>query len=187
MRLTRWMAIGLACGLISVGSVRATDTPGKSAATGDERIGIYDSRAIAYAEFWTEAHQRKISEMVKAAKAAKNAGETERLRKLETELKAEQERNHLQVFSTAPVEAIMAGMKDRVEAIQKEAGVSQLVSKWDDKTLKDHARAEQVDVTDLLLRGFTLNEKQQKVVADLRAKKPLALKEAEKLMREGKL
>lgn len=181
------MAIGLACGLISVGSVRATDTPGKSAATGDERIGIYDSRAIAYAEFWTEAHQRKISEMVKAAKAAKNAGETERLRKLETELKAEQERNHLQVFSTAPVEAIMAGMKDRVEAIQKEAGVSQLVSKWDDKTLKDHARAEQVDVTDLLLRGFTLNEKQQKVVADLRAKKPLALKEAEKLMREGKL
>jgi len=78
-------------------------------------------------------------------------------------------------------------LKDRLPEIQKEAGVSRLVSKWDEPTLKEFKRAEQVDVTDLLLREFKLDEKQQKVVTDLRMKEPLPLKEAEKLMREGKL
>jgi two-component system sensor histidine kinase GlrK len=43
--------------------------------------------------------------------------------------------------------------------------------------------------TSLLLEGVggTLNEKQQKVVADLRKKKPLPLKKAEELMRKGEL
>lgn len=151
------------------------------------RIGVYDSRALAYAEFWTPAHQSRIKELVKTAKAAKAAGETERFNKLDAELKAERERNHLQVFSTAPVDEILAGMKERVAAVQQEANVSRLVSKWDEPALKELKRAEKVDVTDLLLREFTLDEKQQKVVADLRQKKPLPLEKAEELMRKGEL
>ena len=85
-------------------------------------------------------------------------------------MKKEQEQNHLQVFSTAPVDQILAEMKERVAVIQKEAGVSRLVSKWDEKSLATHKRAEQVDVTDLLLHEFKLNEKQLKVVADMRNK-----------------
>lgn len=151
------------------------------------RIGVYDSRALAYAEFWTPAHQARITGLVKAAKAAKAAGETERVKKLEVELKAEQEKNHLQVFSTAPVDEVLAGMKERVAAVQKEANVSRLVSKWDEPTLQELKRADKVDVTDLLLREFTLNEKQQKVVADIRKQKPLPLKKAQELMRKGEL
>jgi hypothetical protein len=62
-----------------------------------------------------------------------------------------------------------------------------LVSKWDEKTLKRIPRAGRVDVTDRLLREFKLTEKQMKVAADLRTKKPLPLHKAEKLAREGKL
>jgi hypothetical protein len=152
-----------------------------------ERIGIYDSRAVAYAEFWTPAHQSRINDLVKNAKAAKAAGETKRFNQLEAELESEQAKNHLQVFSIAPVDEILAGMKERVASVQKEANVSRLVSKWDEPTLKELKRAEKVDVTDLLLREFTLNERQQKVVADLRKKKPLPLKEAEELLRKGEL
>jgi hypothetical protein len=186
MKLTSWIAAGLACAGLGLGAVRAADETNKSNAVA-ERIGIYDSRVIAYADFWTEAHQRKINDLVKAAKEAKAAGQAERLNELDAALKKEQEQGHLQVFSTAPVDGILAGMKERVDAVQKEAGVSRLVSKWDDQTLKELKRAEKVDVTDALLREFKLDEKQRKVVEDMRTKKPLPLKEAEKLLREGKL
>jgi hypothetical protein len=152
-----------------------------------QRIGIYDSRVVAFGNFWSEAHQRNISERMKAAKEAKTAGETNRFVELKTGLKAEQEKVHLQVFSSAPVDDVLSGMKDRVQAIQQEAGVSQLVSKWDKKTLAEHKDAEKVDVTDLFLREFKLNERQMKIVADMRKKPPVPLEEVEELMRKGKL
>jgi ABC-type Na+ efflux pump permease subunit len=152
-----------------------------------QRIGIYDSRAIAYAHFWSEAHQREINELVKAAKEARAAGHTERFKELDAALKKEQEQNHLQVFSTAPVDDVLAEMKDRLAEIQKEAGVARLVSKWDSKTLKEHQRAERLDVTDRLLREFNLSEKQMKVAKEIQTKPPLPLDKARKLTREGKL
>lgn len=152
-----------------------------------ERIGIYDSRLIAYASFWTEAHQRKLSDLVKEAKAARTSGETNRYRELDAALKQEQERGHLQVFSTAPVDEILAGMKDRVAAVRQETGVSLLVSKWDEKTLSEHRGARQVDVTDQLLRDFKLTDKQKKVIEEMRKQPPLPLKEARELLRSGKL
>jgi hypothetical protein len=162
---------------------------GQSAVTNaaPERIGVYDSRTLAYAEFCTDAHQRKLNEQVKAAREAKAAGQSERLKELETALKQEQERNHLQVFSTAPVDDVLTAMKDRVVAVQKETGTSRMVSKWDDKTLAANQGAEQVDVTDLLLQEFKLTDKQKKVIADLRKQKPLPLEQARELLRDGKL
>jgi hypothetical protein len=181
--VARFLALALAGA--GFGSLVSAADSGTNAAP--ERIGIFDSRVIAYAEFWTPAHQSRNNELVKQAQAAKAAGETERFAKLEAELKSEQEKNHLQVFSTASVDNVLAGMKERVAAVQQEAKVSRLVSKWDEVSLKELKRAEKVDVTDLLLREFTLNEKQQKVAADLRKKDPLPLKRAEELLREGKL
>jgi hypothetical protein len=152
-----------------------------------ERIGVYDSRVVAYAHFWTEGHMRKIKEMANAAKEAEASGQTERFKELSAKLKKEQEQSHLQVFSTAPVDEVLDGMKGRIALIEKEAAVSRLVSKWDDKTLKGYKPAQQVEVTDLLLREFKLNEKQLKVVQDMRKQEPLPLKKAQELMREGKL
>ncbi len=151
------------------------------------RIGVYDSRLLAYAQFWSDAQQRKLQELVKAAKQAKDAGDTARTRELETELKKEQDENHLQVFSTAAVDNVLATMQDRIAEIHKSTGIVRLVSKWDEKALNQFARAEQVDVTDLMLREFKLSERQMKVVEDLRNKKPLPLAKAQKLIREGKL
>ena len=152
-----------------------------------ERIGIYDSRVIAYAHFWSDAHQRQLNELTKAARTAKAAGQTERFNELEAAIKKQNETNHLQVFSTAPVEDALDALKNRLPAIQKEAGVTRLVSKWDDAALKEHKRAEQLDVTDLLLREFKLDEKKMKVAQDIRTRKPLPLDQAQELMRKGRL
>ena len=152
-----------------------------------ERIGVYDSRLIAYASFWTEAHQRKLNDLIKEARAARTIGETNRCREIEATLRQERERSHLQVFSTASVDDILAGMKDRVATVRQEAGVSLLVSRWDEETLKQYRAARQVDVTDQLLRQFQLTEKQRKVIEEVRRQPPLPLREAQELMRSGRL
>jgi hypothetical protein len=152
-----------------------------------ERIGIYDSRAIAYAHFWSNRHQRKLEDLSKAAKAARVGGDEERFKELAAALKREQETSHLQVFSTAPVDDVLAGMKDHVTVVQKEAGVGTLVSKWDEPALKKYRGAKQVDVTDLLLRDFKLDGKKMKIVQDIRKQKPLPRDQAQELTRKGKL
>ena len=152
-----------------------------------ERIGIYDSRAIAYAHFWSDSHQRQLTALAKDARQARSSGDTNRFAELQAELKGEQERNHLQVFSTAPVDEVLAGMSNHLALVQRETSVTRLVSKWDEPALKQVPRATRIDVTDRLLDNFKLTEKQMKVVADLRKKPPLPLEKARQLVREGKL
>ena len=146
-----------------------------------ERIGVYDSRLVAYAHFWTEAHQRELNERAKAAREAKDAGQTARSEELSAALKKKQQRIHRQVFSTAPADDALTTIKARLPEIQKEAGVSKLVSKWDEATLKQHSKADRVDVTDLLVREFKPGEKELKVIADLKGKKPVPLDKIDKL------
>lgn len=160
--------------------VIAALTSAASRSTAAERIGVYDSRIVAYAAFHTPEHQQQLNGTVAALQAAKTAGneaETERLGKLVSE---EQKRSHRQVFSTDPVTNVLAQIQDRLPAIQKEAGVTALVSKWDKSTLRQYRKAEQVDVTDRLAAEFKPGEKQLKVIAELKRAKPVSPSVAEK-------
>jgi hypothetical protein len=142
------------------------------------RVGVYDSRAIAYAAFSSESHQKTIRERTAAAREAKAAGDTARSSELEQALQDEQRRIHLQVFSTAPVNEWLLGLTNEVRRVEQERRVSRLVSKWDAPALKGVPRRHRVDVTDALLESFTLTEKQQKTLSELRSKKPLPLAKA---------
>jgi len=186
MRAIQWWAIGLVCAGLSRATILAAETTASTNAS-RAKAGIYDSRVLAYAHFWQESHQQKLRETINAARNARSAGQTERLRELEAAIKAEQDRNHLQVFSTAPVDNVLAEMKDRVESTKREAGVSSLVSKWNEEALKLYPSGQQVDVTDLLLRDFKLTEQQKKVIEDLRRQKPLPLDKARELLQKGEL
>lgn len=176
------LAIAFTLGLISPPTSRSAETASQT-----NRIGVYDSRVIAYAHFWSEPHQQKIKDLAKSAKEARASGDTVRFRDMEAELKNEQDQSHLRVFSTAPIDSILALMQNRVDEVQRTTRVSRLVSKWDAVTLKQFQHAEQFDVTDALLRDFRLNDKQMKVIADIRKQRPLALEKAQELLRKGKL
>ena len=152
-----------------------------------QRIGVYDSRAVAYAHFWSAEVQRQHAERFAAAKAAQSAGDTQKLDKLKTEIKAEQERSHLQVFSTAPANEALAALKDRLPEIQKEAKVDLLVSKWDKDALQQHSKAKKVDVTDRLVQEFKPKEKQLKVIESLKSKKPISLEKCRELIKKGEI
>lgn len=152
------------------------------------RVGVYDSRAVAFAFFWSEGQQKERGTKVAAAQAAKRSGDTNRLSALEVELKADQAQGHRQVFSTAPVENVLATIKGKLPALLREAGVTNLISKWDADAMKQHSTCENVDVTARLVRAFIQpTEQQQKTIQEIQKQKPLPLQQCEELIRKGEI
>ncbi len=137
--------------------------------TSPDRIGVYDSRVIAYAFFSTDASQRALQDAVQAARAAQTAGDTNRLNQLRAGLAEKQRQLHRQVFGSAPANEALAALKDRLPAIQKEAAVSALISKWDAAALKRRPGAEQIDLTDRLADEFHPGAKELKIIATLKS------------------
>lgn len=159
----------------------------RAATTPTAKVGVYDSRVVAYAHFFQPAHQESLQRLIADAKAAKAAGDTARFRALEKQIIADQRAMHLEVFSTAPITATLAAMPERVAEIEREAGVTRLVSKWDEETLREIAPADRIEVTDLLVRGCALNEKQRRIMQELASQTPLPLAKAQELDAAGKL
>lgn len=151
------------------------------------KVGVYDSRAVAYAHFVQPGRQAALRQLISDAKAAKAAGDTARFQELEKKIVADQLQMHLQVFSTAPITETLAAMPDRVAEVEREAGVTRLVSKWDEEALRGVAASDRVDVTDQLVRDCKLDEQQKKTLRELAAKEPLPLAKAKELAAAGKL
>jgi hypothetical protein len=152
------------------------------------RIGVYDSRAVAYAWFWTAKHQKQLNELMQNARAAKSAGDTNRFHDLDATLRQQQAEMHREVFSTAQPTEALAELKESLPKIQKAASVSALVSKWDAAALKTYPDAAKLDVTDPLVREFiTPTPQQQKVLSEMQRQKPLPLEQCEDLIRKGKI
>ena len=186
MKMMFTILCGLGCCWFGGGTVaRAGD--GEVTHSTPVRIGVYDSRAVALAWFWSAPVQQRLQDQMAAARASKQAGDTARFKELAAALRAEQDRIHRQGFSTAPVDDALAALKDRIPEIEKQAGVSMLVSKWDEAALKKYPNAEQVDVTGQLVRGFKPTEKQLKMITDLQKKKPLSLEQCDELIRKGEI
>lgn len=151
------------------------------------RVGIYDSRAVAYAWFCSARVQQKLQDQMAAAQAAKQSGATTRFQELAADLRQMQDEMHREVFSTAPSAGALAAIKERIPEIEKQAGVVMFVSKWDQPALNRFPDAEKTDVTDRLVREFKPTEKQLKVIADLQKKKPLSLEKCNELIRQGEI
>jgi hypothetical protein len=174
-----WMAAG--CWISA-----AADGPASNSAPA--RLGVYDSRAVAYAHFCSSAYQEKLNKLMDTAQAAKKAGDTNTFNEISAQLKAQQEKSHRQVFSTAPTDEAMADISAKLPQIKKEAGVAELVSKWDEDKSKNYTQEQQVDLTDRLVKEFIQpTEAQAKILESMRKQKPLPLKEVDELIRQGKI
>ena len=146
-----------------------------------ERIGVYDSRSIAVAFAGSAAHEKQLQQLIAEHKKAKEAGELDKVAKLEAEGNALQEKLHKQGFSTAPVGDLLCCISNALPEIQKSAGVTTIISKWDEAELKKHAGAATVDVTLKLVDAFLPNERQRKSAIEIQKHKPISLEQAEKI------
>ena len=179
-----WFLAGL---ITAVCALAQTPVRPASAAAAGPRVGIYDSRVVAYAHFWSDAETKQRNEKVAAAKALRASGDTEGLAVRLREIAELQQRCHLQVFSTAPATEAMATLQPRLTALQQELGVQRFVSKWDDAALKTIPATSRVDVTDRLVREFKPAAAKLQVIEEIRKKPPLPLDRAKQLVESGRL
>ncbi|HUJ12428.1 MAG TPA: hypothetical protein VL284_01450 [Thermoanaerobaculia bacterium] len=144
------------------------------------RVGVYDSRAVAYAHFWSMPVQQQHAALAARAQAAKETGDDAQFQQVTAMIKAQRKQSHLEVFSSAPATEAMTALHDRLPGIKQELGVTRLVSKWDTKTLAGVPTAYRIDVTDRLVHEFlpAPTPRQQQTIAAMKRGKPLPLWEA---------
>jgi hypothetical protein len=158
----------------------AKDAAGQTAKS--LRVGVFDSRAVAlayYRKFYRSpefvARLKKLKEDRDRAKAA---GDNEKAKKLEAEGRGMQEHSHSQVFGSAPIDEIVAKIKDRLPEIAKQAGVDLIVSKW--SLTYRSPDAEFVDVTEPMAKLFQPDETTWKMIRELPEHQPLSAEELQK-------
>lgn len=145
------------------------------------RIGVYDSRAIAVAWARTKSFNDWMGSLQADYQKAKEAGDQKKVSDLEAEAQERQQRLHLQAFSTAPVDYILVYIDASLPEIKQNAGVTMLVSKWDNETLANYPSAELVDVTLALVDAFHPSEAQRQSAIQIQESEPIPLEEAEQI------
>ncbi len=172
------MVLAIVSSYVICAMVRADDPEAKTE-NAKLRVGTFDSRAIAVAYGGTEEFNQSIRKPMEEHKKAKAAGNKKKLKELEAMGQAGQQKAHMRVFSTAPVNDILEHIKDQIPAIAKQAGVDAIVSKWE--IVYQAPDAEFVDVTDLMIKPFKPSEKTLKIINDLKKHAPISLEEAEQI------
>lgn len=128
------------------------------------RIGIYDSRAVAVAYVRSGAMEPAMKDLKAQRDEAKKKGDEKRVKQIEDEGANTQTLRHLQGFSNAPVDDILATIKDKLPDIAKDASVDLIVARTDFQ----NDNVETVDVTDQLVALFQPDDKTNKTIAELR-------------------
>jgi ribosomal protein L12E/L44/L45/RPP1/RPP2 len=139
------------------------------------RVGTYDPRAVAVAYAASETFQKQLKQKMQELKEAEAKGDAKRARELKGWGESRQWLLHLQGFAGAPVDDILATVKDRLAAVAKAAGVAVITSKAD----YSGADVETVDITDQLVKLFNPSEKTLKTIRELRKQPPMEMAKVE--------
>lgn len=169
--------LALATATLLVACSTRTDFAQNAPGTPKERIGVYDSRAIAVAYAGSAFQQQKIKDLIARHQQAKAASDTKETARLEAEGRAWQAALHRQGFGTAPVDDLLAHIAGELPRIREAAGVPTLLSKWSELELAKHQNAERVDVTMQLVDAFRPNETQRKRALEIQKHRPVSVKE----------
>jgi len=135
-----------------------------------QRVGVYDSRAVALVYFQQHAQERMHGLMQKRAEAVKNEDEKE-VARLEKQGQLIQAMMHDRVFGKGSANEIMDEMQDAVRKIAVEEQLPLVVSKWE--LVYQSGNLELVDITDKLVGTMNPNEKMQEGVQEMRNTEPV--------------
>ncbi len=117
------------------------------------KIGTFDSRAVALAFWRSEAGMAVVNSIQDELRAAREAGDEDRVRELEAKGPGLQIRMMQQVFSTGTVTDVLRRVEDLIPSIAEKAGVPLVVSKW--QVIHQNPSVESVDVTMELVSLFS--------------------------------
>jgi hypothetical protein len=182
-QLAIFTVVGIVAALLGISAIGA-DPAAKEPAPAAKpiRVGTFDSRAVAlayYRKFYRSPEfTARLSKLRDEHDKAKAAGNLEKAKKLEAEGRGEQAHSHSQVFGSAPIDEILAKIKDKLPEIAKQAGVDLIVSKW---TLAYRSPdAQFVDVTEPMVQLFQPDEQTLKIIREIPNHPPLSPEELKK-------
>ncbi len=168
-------------GLMGISLMRAEPAAGNGSgqAAKPMRVGIFDSRAVALAYYRKFYKSPEFTAWLKKLKQehdqAKAAGDEEKAKRLEAEGRGGQAHSHSQVFGSAPIDDVVAKIKDQLPAIAKQAGVDLIVSKWSITYRSPDAQF--VDVTEPLAKLFQPDETTMKMIREIPKHPPVSAEE----------
>jgi hypothetical protein len=144
------------------------------------RIGTYDARAVAMAYAHSEMNQKQLTEKMQELKDAEAKGDAKRIKELKAWGETHQWLLHMQGFAGAPVENILAKMKEQLALTAKAAGVHVIARKAD---FTDD-QVEVVDVTDYVVKLFDPSEMTLKRIRELRRRPAMDMADLEQALKE---
>lgn len=116
------------------------------------RIGVYDSRVVAYAYTFTDEFTNEVNRLNALRDSAFNQGDRALVIGIERTINGIKGIYYRRIYSTYPVEDILGTVSDKVAEIAVNANLSTIVSKWGNVYLgKD---VELVDITKELASIF---------------------------------
>jgi hypothetical protein len=167
-----WAVVSIALTSIALAGRAQDKTPSTQ-----ERIGVYDSRAVALAYAGSTWQGKKMKELTAQLKKAREAGDTNTAWLLEAEGRAWQSDLKQQGFGTAPVDNLLAEIASDLPLIFEAAGVTGVISKWNKTELDKHPHAVRVDVTMRLVDAFQPSDTQGRRAIEIQKTKPQKIKE----------
>ncbi|MEN6625256.1 MAG: hypothetical protein ABFD69_03395 [Candidatus Sumerlaeia bacterium] len=161
------------CVLIALGAGACAGAKDAATTSTAQRIGVYDSRAVAVAYCGSARHEAQLATLKSEYDAAQKAGDKAKMEECQKRGRDSQALMHRQGFGTASVADILALYPDEIKALKEKLGVSELVSKWDGKTLNQYKDADKVDVTADLIEIPKPKDHQRKSAQEIQKSKPL--------------
>lgn len=144
-----------------------------------ERIGIYDSRAIAIAFVGGEVFRETMNAARMEFDEATRNGDEATLARINTQMQQRQNLLHAQGFSTAAVDELLAHYSGGISTLIDEAGVATLISKWHNEALLKYPGARRIDMTESLIDLITEDPKQRKAAFEILDQDPVPLESLE--------
>lgn len=173
-------SVGFA-GLVAIAAVGQETTTSNKTGSAEQKIGVYDSRAIAVAYAGTDTFSKWLGGVRADYDKAKKAGDSKRTAEIDKQMRDQQVLMHKQAFSTERVTEIIKTLEPSVARLKKDLGLEGVVSKWDEAALAKYKSAKQVDITSRLIDDIAPSEKQRKHALEILKHTPISLKDAENI------
>ena len=140
-------------------------------AKGKQRIGVYDSRAIAICWFQSQEGQKDLMSLREEFNSAKAKGDSVQAKKLEEKGQLTQRILHDKGFGRGSVAEIIEKKLNELKELAKKEKLMAICSKWELNFSSPDV--ETVDITMNILDMFKATDKVKKMVEEMKGIEPI--------------
>jgi hypothetical protein len=140
-------------------------------ANAKEKIGVFDSRAVAIWNFNTDEFRKEMKDVSTKYEEAKKKKDTAEMKRFETRMPLMQRVLHDKGFGRGSVAEILEKNQAKLKTLAKSEKLIAIVSKWELLFTEDNY--EVVDITVPLLKALGANDNTIKMYDEMKKQEPI--------------